>query len=136
MVGQRQLDGAREMAALARSTQPEEDVYAAAAVALAEASLAAAEGDRDAVLARFRKALALLEEQQLQVDLGEARIAFACALRDLGQFDGARAEFARARAIFTTMDAVGMIARIDAELAAMERGPATPAPFVSVVNDS
>jgi len=129
LLRQGHLDGAREMAALARSSQPEEDVYATAAVALAEAAIAAAEGDRDTVLARFGAAIALLDKQRLQVDLGEARMAFARALRDLGQIDGARAEFSRAREIFTSMDAVGMVAEIDRELAEMTRGPATPAPF-------
>jgi class 3 adenylate cyclase/tetratricopeptide (TPR) repeat protein len=124
-----QLEGAREMAALARSSQPEEDVYAAAAVALAEGLIAAAEGERETVLARFRKALVLLEEQRLLVDLGEARMAFARALRDLGQIEGARAEFSRAREIFARMGAIGMVAEIDRDLAAMERGPAVPAPF-------
>jgi tetratricopeptide (TPR) repeat protein len=129
LVRQGHVDGAREMAALARASQPEEDTYATAAVALAEATIAAADGDRDTVLARFRSAIALLDEQRLEVDLGEARLAFARALRDLGQIDGARTEFGRAREIFTGMDAVGMVATIERELAEMARGPAAPAPF-------
>jgi tetratricopeptide (TPR) repeat protein len=115
------------MAALARSSQPEEDVYAAAVVALAEAAVAAAERDRDRALARFRLALSLLEEQGLRVDLAEARIAFARVLRDLGQLDGARNEFGRAREIFARMDAIGMVAEIDRELAEMAKGPAARA---------
>jgi tetratricopeptide (TPR) repeat protein len=122
------LERAREMAALARSSQPEEDVYAAAVVALAEAAVAAAERDRERALARFRLALSLLEEQGLRVDLAEARIAFARVLRDLGQIDGARNEFGRAREIFAGMDAIGMIAEIDRDLAVIAKGPATPAP--------
>ncbi|MDQ2952319.1 MAG: AAA family ATPase [Chloroflexota bacterium] len=125
---QGQLEGAREMAALARSSQPEEDVYAAAAVALAEASVAAIEGDRETVIARSRLALARLEEQRLQVDIGEARLAFGRHLRGMGQLDGARAEFSRARVIFTEMDAVGMVAQVDRELDEIARGPAAPAP--------
>ena len=129
LLRQGHLEGAREMAALARSSQPEEDVYATAAVALADANIAAAEGDREAVLARFRAAIALLDEQRLEVDLGEARIAFGHALRQLGQVDGARAELGRARATFTTMGAIGMVAEIDRELSEIARGPAAPAPL-------
>src|SRR5439155_776399 len=87
-------------------------VYATAAVALAEGLIAAADGEREVVLARFRKALVLLEEQRLQVDLGEARIAFARALRDLGQIQGAVAEFDRAREVFARMEAVGVGLRV------------------------
>ena len=128
LLRQGQLDRAREMAALARSTQPPEDRYATAAVALAEAAVAAAERDRETAFARFREALALLEEQRLEVDLGEARVAFGRALRYLGQADGARAEFGRARDVFASMDAIGIVAEIDRELAGMIRGPAAPAP--------
>jgi class 3 adenylate cyclase/tetratricopeptide (TPR) repeat protein len=128
LVRQHKLDGAREMAALARTSQPEEDVYAAVAVGLAEASIAAAEGDRDTVIARFQLAIGLLEEQRLRVDLAEARLAFARLLRDLGLVEGARAEFGRARTVFAGMDALGMVAEIDRDLADMTRGPAAPAP--------
>jgi class 3 adenylate cyclase/tetratricopeptide (TPR) repeat protein len=124
-----ELDGAREMAARARSSQPEDDVYATAAVALAEGLVAAADAEREAVLARFRKALALLEEQRLQVDLGEARVAFARALRDLGQIEGALAEFKRAREIFARMEAVGIVAEIDRDVAAIAKGPDPSGPF-------
>jgi tetratricopeptide (TPR) repeat protein len=121
----KQLEDAREMAARARSSQPEEDVYATAAVALAEGVIAAAEGERETVLARFRKALVLLEEQRLQVDLGEARIAFARALRDLGQVEGARVEFDRAREVFARMGAIGIVAEIDRDVAEMAKGQGT-----------
>jgi class 3 adenylate cyclase/tetratricopeptide (TPR) repeat protein len=122
MLKQNQLEKAREMATLARSSQPEDDVYATAAVALAEGLIAAAEGERETVLVRFRTALALLEEQRLEVDLGEARIAFARAFRDLGQVDGALAEFNRAREVFARMDADGIVAEIDRDLATIAHG--------------
>jgi tetratricopeptide (TPR) repeat protein len=132
MLKQDKLESAREMAALARSSQPEDDVYATAAVALAEGFVAAAEGERDTVLARFRTALALLEEQRLQVDLGEARIEFARALRDLGQIEGARAEFTRARQVFASMHAVGVVAEIDRDLASIAGEEArTSGPFAA-----
>jgi hypothetical protein len=108
------------MAALARSSQPEEDAFAAAVVALSEASIAAAEGDRRTVLARFQLALALLTDQRFEVDIADARLAFARALRDLGQELGARDEFGRAREIFARMDAVGMVATINRELSEMK----------------
>jgi len=73
------------------------------------------------VLVRFRTALALLEEQRLVVDLGEARVEFARALRDLGQIEGALTEFKRAREVFARMDATGILAEIDRDLAAIAR---------------
>jgi tetratricopeptide (TPR) repeat protein len=132
MLKQGKLESAREMATRARSSQPEDDVYATAAVALAEGLVAAAEAQRENVLARFRTALALLEEQRLQVDLGEARIEFARALRDLGQIEGARAEFTRARQVFASMDAVGILTEIDRDLAAITGEEArTSGPFAA-----
>ncbi|HJW49408.1 MAG TPA: adenylate/guanylate cyclase domain-containing protein [Candidatus Limnocylindria bacterium] len=132
MLKQGKLESAREMAGRARSSQPEDDVYATAAVALAEGFVAAAEGERETMLARFRTALALLEEQRLQVDLGEARIEFARSLRDLGQVDGARAEFSRAREVFASMDAVGIVSEIDRDLAGITGEEArTSGPFAA-----
>jgi hypothetical protein len=128
MLKQNQLQKARDMAALARSSQPEDDVYATAAVALAEGLIAAAEGERETVLVRFRTAIALLEEQRLEVDLGEARIAFARAFRDLGQADGALAEFNRAREVFVRMDADGIVTEIDRDLADIARRTAETMP--------
>jgi class 3 adenylate cyclase/tetratricopeptide (TPR) repeat protein len=128
MLKQDQLERAREMAALARSSQPEDDVYATAAVALAEGLIAAAEGERETVLVRFRTAIALLEEQRLEVDLGEARMAFARAFRDLGQIDGALAEFHRAREVFARMDADGIVSEIDRDLADIANGSTETTP--------
>jgi tetratricopeptide (TPR) repeat protein len=128
MLKQDQLEKAREMAALARSSQPEDDVYATAAVALAEGLIAAAEGERETMLVRFRTALALLKEQRLEVDLGEARMAFARAFRDLGQVDGALAEFNRAREVFAGMDADGIVTEIDRDLADIANGSAETTP--------
>jgi class 3 adenylate cyclase/tetratricopeptide (TPR) repeat protein len=133
MLKQNKLESAREMAAQARTSQPEEDVYATAAVALAEGLIAAADGERESVLARFRTALVLLDEQSLQVDLGEARIEFARALRDLGQIEGARAEFNRARKVFASMDAIGIVTEIDRDVAEMaEHGTRTLPSWTSV----
>ena len=132
MLKQDQLEKARDMAALARSSQPEDDVYATAAVALAEGLMAAADGQREVVLARFRTALALLEEQRLEVDLGEARIEFARALRDLGQIDGAITEFKRAREVFARMDATGLVAEIDRDLAGLGEGARVVGPLHKV----
>ena len=131
MLKQNKLESAREMAARARSSQPEDDVYATAAVALAEGLIAAAEGERDTMLARFRTAFVLLEEQRLQVDLGEARIEFARALRDLGQIEGARAEFGRAREVFASMDAIGIVSEIDRDLAGIGEEARTSGPFAA-----
>jgi hypothetical protein len=62
------------------------------------------------------------------VDLGESRIEFARALRDLGQIDGALAEFNRAREVFARMDADGIVTEIDRDLADIANGPAETMP--------
>ncbi len=95
---------------------PDEDPYVRAAVHLMEATVASASGERDIALASYRDAIALLREQQLHVDLGETQIAYARALRELGDYELARSELVDARETFAVMEAQGLVNAIDREL--------------------
>jgi hypothetical protein len=88
----------------------------------------AAAGDRSAATASFEAALRLLEEQQLPIELGEARLAFARTLGLFGEETGARIELERARAVFKRIDAQGLIAEIDRELDRLACGAGSPGP--------
>ncbi len=129
LVAQGRVGDADELASFAeRDVQPE-DLFALAMVRLAQGSVAAARFDPTAARERFRAALGLLEQQRLAVfDLAEARVAFARALRRLGDEAGARRELKRARETFAEMDARALLAEIDAELAALAGGAGTAGP--------
>jgi hypothetical protein len=79
--------------------------------------VATADGERASAVAHFDEALGLLRDQRLLTDLGEARIAFARALRTFGEHEDARTELQRARDEFARMDARALVAQIDRELA-------------------
>jgi class 3 adenylate cyclase/tetratricopeptide (TPR) repeat protein len=117
LVRQGRVEEARELVEFAARNLPGEDAYAQAALRLAEASVATADGERAGAVARFDEALRLLREQRLLTDLGEARVAFARALRTFGEHADARAELERAREEFAQMDARELVAQIDRELA-------------------
>jgi class 3 adenylate cyclase/tetratricopeptide (TPR) repeat protein len=117
LVRQGRVEEARELVEFAARNLPAEDAYAQAALRLAEASVATADGERAGAVARFDEALRLLREQRLLTDLGEARVAFARALRTFGEHADARAELERAREEFAQMDARELVAQIDRELA-------------------
>jgi class 3 adenylate cyclase/tetratricopeptide (TPR) repeat protein len=114
---QGRFDDASELLVFASRNVPEEDVYARAALLLAEATLATAGGEGNAATASFAEALRLLEDLQLVIDLAEARLAFGRALRSFGEETGARTELERARAMFARMDARFVLDEIDRELA-------------------
>jgi tetratricopeptide (TPR) repeat protein len=120
MVRQGNLDEARELVGFAGRNLPEEDLYARAALLLAEASVAATSGEQAAAATAFAEALRLLEEQHLTIDLAEARISLARALRGFGDVVGARTELERARTAFARMGASGLVEAIDRELATLE----------------
>jgi tetratricopeptide (TPR) repeat protein len=117
LVRQGRVEEARELVEFAARNLPPEDAYAQAALRLAQASVATADGERAGAVARFDEALRLLREQRLLTDLGEARVAFARALRTFGEQVDSRAEFERAREEFAQMDARELVAQIDRELA-------------------
>jgi hypothetical protein len=114
------VDEARELVAFAARNLPEEDIYARAALLLSEASVAAAGGEQAAAATAYAEALRLLEEQQLTIDLAEARISLARALRGFGDVLGACTEFERARTAFARMGASGLVEVIDRELGELE----------------
>jgi class 3 adenylate cyclase/tetratricopeptide (TPR) repeat protein len=116
LIRQGRLVEARELLDFAERNVPPEDAYAQAALRLAQASVATAEGERGGAVAHFDEALRLLREQRLLTDLGEARIAFARALKSFGETADARAELERARQEFERMDALELVAQIDREL--------------------
>jgi class 3 adenylate cyclase/tetratricopeptide (TPR) repeat protein len=122
LVRQGRLGDARDLVEFAGRNLPAEGLYERAAVLLAEASVLTAEGDASGASSRFVEALSLLEEQHLLIDLSEARIAFARALRRLGDARGALVEFERARAEVERIEARGLLAEVDRELADMQRG--------------
>ena len=130
VVRQGRVDDARELVAFAARNVPDEDVYARAALLLAQACVATASGERSSATVSFEEALRTLEEQRLLIDLGEARVAFARALRSFGEPTGAQAELERARAIFKRMDARRPVREVDRELAELE-GAGEPGPLLS-----
>jgi len=77
--------------------------------------VATAAGDETVARKRFAAAVPLLEEQRLEIDLGEARIAYARALARFGDEGSARAELDRAAAMFSRMGAEGPLAEIERE---------------------
>jgi class 3 adenylate cyclase/tetratricopeptide (TPR) repeat protein len=114
---QDRLEEARASAAGAWAILPAEDPYARAAALLADGFVATAAGDETVARKRFAAAVPLLEEQRLEIDLGEARIAYARALARFGDEGSARAELDRAAEMFSRMGAEGPLAEI-----ARERG--------------
>jgi tetratricopeptide (TPR) repeat protein len=128
LVRQGRRDDAAELLAFAARNVPEDDGYARAALLLAEAIVATAGNEQAASTMAFAEALRLLEEQQLMIDLAEARIALARSLRAFGDSSGARTELERARATFARMDARTLLDEIDGDLAVVteEAGSAGP----------
>ena len=110
---------------------PEEDAYARAAGLLIEASLRTAEGRSDVAVESFTKALELLEQQGLPLDLGEARLAFGRALHRLGDDAAARIELGRARESLTRAGALALVDAIDRELAGIAEGAGVAGPLAS-----
>jgi class 3 adenylate cyclase/predicted ATPase len=122
LVRQDRLDDASELVAFAARSVPEEDHYARAALLIAEAIVATGAGEPTAAATAFAEALRLLEDQGLQLDLGQARIELARSLLSFGDTTGARMELERARATFARMDARGVVDQIDRELAELAEG--------------
>jgi tetratricopeptide (TPR) repeat protein len=120
LLQQGRIDDAKELLAFAARGLPEEDTYARAALLIAEANVAAATDESTAAATAFSEALRLLEEQQLLIDLGEARLELARALQKFGDLAGSRTELERARGIFMTSQARGMVDEIDRELEAVK----------------
>ncbi|MDQ2944052.1 MAG: hypothetical protein M3R21_10350, partial [Candidatus Dormibacteraeota bacterium] len=131
LVRQGRLDDARELAVFARRSLPEEDLYARAAVLLAEAAVKSAANDVVPAVARYEEALRLLAEVDLRIEIGETRLAFGRALRRFGDDERARSELEQARELFTEMGADGVLAAVERELAEMEEGAGPAGPLVA-----
>jgi tetratricopeptide (TPR) repeat protein len=129
LLGQDRLTDARELAHFALADIPEGDAYARAAGLLLEAKLMTAERHLHVAQEYFVEALRLLEQQRLPLDLGEARLAYGRALRQLGDEAGARAELGRARVDLARMSACGLVEQIDRELAELSEGAGHAGPL-------
>ena len=127
-VAQGRLDDARELVAFAARNLPEEDVYARSSLLLAEAIVATAADESATAATAFAEALRLIEELEMPLELGVARMALGMSLRAFGDLTGARAELERARAIFVRIGANTRRDAIDAELAELVEGPAAAGP--------
>ena len=130
LVRQSRVSEAVEFAALAAASAPEGDGYARPAMLLADAIVKTARGEPVAI-ERFNDAVRSLEDQQLAVDLGEARIALAWGLRAFGDPARAREELVRARETFARMEARGVVDQIDREIAELAKGPGPSGPFAA-----
>ena len=128
LVRQGRLDEAHELVAFAARNLPDEDLLARAALLQAEAAVAIAEGEQSTATASFQEVLRLFEDQQMLIDLGETRLAFARALREFGELRGARTELERARAAFKRMGARALVAEINRELAELTEGAGATGP--------
>jgi predicted ATPase/class 3 adenylate cyclase len=131
LVRQGRGSDARELAEFALRDVPEKDVYAQAAGLLIRASLATSDGRRSDACECFDEALRLLEQQQLPLDLGEAKLAYGKALRGLGDDAAAAAELRAAREHLVSFGARGLVDEIDRELAAIGEGAGQAGPLAS-----
>jgi predicted ATPase/class 3 adenylate cyclase len=117
LVLQGRFHDAAELALFARKSVPEEDLNALAAVAIAEAHVATAEGNQTVALECFAEAIGYLSAQESHIQVAETRIAYARALRSFDKREVAKTELQRARATFERVHARALVAEIDRELA-------------------
>jgi class 3 adenylate cyclase/tetratricopeptide (TPR) repeat protein len=110
------LDDARALLEFADRDVSAEDQSGLAALRLAQAVVATADGDRAAAVARFEDAARLFYELNQPVDLGESCVSWGRALESFGDAEGAREQLLRARLLFDQMGAAGRVAEIDALL--------------------
>ena len=89
LVAQDRLDDARELVVFAARNLPEEDAYARSSLLLAEAIVATAAGESATAATAFAEALRLIEELNVPLELGEARMALGMSLRRFGDLTGA-----------------------------------------------
>ncbi|HEX6491427.1 MAG TPA: adenylate/guanylate cyclase domain-containing protein [Gaiellaceae bacterium] len=129
LVRQGRIEDASELVSFAARSVPEEDHYARASLLMAEAIVATEASEPTAAATAFAEALRLMEGQELQLDLGEARMELARSLRSFGDVGGARTELERARASFSRMDARTVVAQIDRELEELAQGAADRGPL-------
>ncbi len=131
LIREDRISEADEVGAAARRSVPEEDGYARAAALLIDASLNTAGGRKDEACNCFDEALGLLAEQRMPLDLGEARVAYGRALRQLGDGSGALVELTGARESLAEIGAQGLVDEIDRELAELTEGAGQAGPLAS-----
>ena len=117
LVLQGRVEDAAELAEFAGRNLPEDDVYSQATVRLAEALAATGREDRDKAVPAYEDAVRLYDGLHLPIEGGQARIAFARALHTFGDDAGARSQLEQAREAFERIQAIGVVAEIDRELA-------------------
>jgi class 3 adenylate cyclase/tetratricopeptide (TPR) repeat protein len=117
LVEQDKIAEAEEAAARAREAVPEEDAYARAAALLSTSLVLTADPPADAAWQGFTESIAIMEEQNLWLDLAEARILYASSLARRGRVSEAEAQLEGARRLFEPMGADAMLASIDQQLA-------------------
>jgi len=122
LVLQGRVEDAGELAEFAGRNLPEDDVYSQATVRLADAVAATGREDRDQAVLAYEDAVRLYEGLHLPIETGQTRIAFARALRTFGDADEARGQLEQARRAFERIQAIGIIAQIDRDLADVTSG--------------
>jgi class 3 adenylate cyclase/tetratricopeptide (TPR) repeat protein len=124
LVRQGRVEDAQELVDFATRDLTDENLYARAEVALARGFVLAANGDRERSCESFEEALDLLEQQNLAIELAEARISYGRVLRDLGDERAAKEQLERARAGLAEVGAQRLVGELDNTLERMPTGPA------------
>jgi class 3 adenylate cyclase/tetratricopeptide (TPR) repeat protein len=131
LLRQGRLDEARELVGFAQRNLPEEDLYARAGVLLAEAAVHSYSGGAESAVAGYEEALGLLAALNMEFEVADTRLVFARALRRLGEEARAREELKRARTLFLEMQAEGVLAEVERELAEIAEGAGPAGPLVA-----
>ena len=100
------LDEARERAAIAVTTAPDDDPAARASAWVASACVSAASGDRERTMQQAEDALAISEQLGNSLEVGRVRIVLARALAAVGERDEASRQLERAAAECARIGAV------------------------------
>jgi tetratricopeptide (TPR) repeat protein len=122
LVRQGRVEEARELVAVAAERVPEQHPWAQACHHCANGAVAAASGDARGASEHFDRALALLAELDVPIELCQARLAYARALRAAGDAAAAAAQLALAREAAVALGAAGLAEEAELELAASEGG--------------
>jgi class 3 adenylate cyclase len=128
LVRQGRLSDATELAEFAGRDAPEHNDYASASLRLAEASVATAQRDASAAIERYEEAIALLSQLDLQLEVGQSRLSYGRALRELGESGRAREQLELGREACIAMGATGLVADIARELALVGSGAGIAGP--------
>jgi tetratricopeptide (TPR) repeat protein len=122
LLRQDRIDDAAELLEFARRGIDTDQPYVEAALKLGEAALATARRETKAATILYDEALGLLERLGLHIDLSQARVAYATALRQLGDTQVARTQLELAREAAVDMGATGLAAVAARELALVSSG--------------